>query len=124
MNEKVTKEYALGAPLVTDNRPLVEFTGPRSLTVNTISPNLGEFISAREPVWPYLRFADKTEGKNISERLYKKFPATRANLIARAYYADGNFKKAVKYFDDALAIDPTDRNSLLYKYRFRYFNPN
>ncbi|MBE9531462.1 MAG: fused MFS/spermidine synthase, partial [Proteobacteria bacterium] len=37
MNEDAVREYASGAPLVTDNMPLVEFTGPRSLSVNTIS---------------------------------------------------------------------------------------
>ena len=30
MNEDVVREYAAGAPIITDNMPLVEFTGPRS----------------------------------------------------------------------------------------------
>ncbi len=121
MNEDVVRDYASGVPIITDNRPLVEFTGPRSLSVNTISPNIGELIKYREPVWPYLRFVDRARGERVSTRLQEKFPATRANLIGRAYYADGNFKKAIEYFESSLAIDPTDRNSLHYQYKFKYF---
>lgn len=121
MNEDVVREYARGAPVMTDDMPLVEFTGPKSLSVNTISPNIGELIRHREPVWPYLRFADSVEGRRVTKRMMEKYPATKDNLLGRAYYSDGNFKKAIEHFESSLQIDPTDRNSLHYQYKFRYF---
>ena len=121
MNEDKVREYAQGAAPINDDMPLVEFTGPRSLAVNTISPNIGELLKYREPVLPYLRFpgADAAALKTLTGRVEAKYPVTMLNLVGRAYYADGNITEADKYYTRALAIDPADRNSIHHKKKFR-----
>ena len=121
MNEDKVREYAAGAEAIGDDMPLVEFTGPRSLAVNTISPNIAELVKYREPVLPYLRFtgADAAALERLTGRVMAKYPVTKLNLIGRAYYADGNIFEADKYYTMALEIDPTDRNSIHHKKKFK-----
>jgi len=121
MNEERTRQYAGDGPLMTDDMPVVEFTGPKSLHVNTISPNIANFVRHREPVIPYLRLSEDTDQEALGMELTKKYLAGRLNLIGRAYFADSNFPKAAAYFRKALEIDPTDRNSIHYKRKLRFF---
>jgi spermidine synthase len=114
MNEEATRRYAEGAAVMTDDMPVVEFTGPRSLHVNTVSPNIGEFISYREPVFKYLRLDEGDDKEFVRQRLSQKFAAARYNLLGRAYFVDRNYREAVVNFQKALMIDPTDRNSIHY----------
>ncbi len=115
MNEDMVRAYSGSAPIIDDNMPLVEFTGPKSLNFNTISPNLAELIKYREKIAPYLQIASPFDKEEITSQLEPKFLAYRYNIIGRAYFAAGNFRKASEYFKAALRIDPTDRNSLHYK---------
>lgn len=121
MNEEMVRRYAEGAPVITDNRPIVEFTGPRSLHVNTISPNIAELLKHRERVAPYLNMPDSAEREETLGALETKYEAYRYNFIGRAYFAAGNFKKAVEYFKAALRIDPQNRNSLHYKKKLMFY---
>jgi len=121
MNEQKVSEYAGSGPLMTDNMPVVEFTGPKSLHTNTISPNIAELIRYREPVFPYLRLNAGLDTRALNEKLTKKFFAKRLNLIGRAYFAAANFNRAVAYFKKALEVDPRDRNSLHYKRKLKFF---
>ena len=117
MNEDMVRAYAGNAPIIDDNMPLVEFTSPRSLNLNTISPNIAELIKFRERVTPYLQLPSPSNRKEIAGKMEPKFLASRYNLIGRAYFAAGNFRKASEYFKEALKIDPYDRNSLHYKHK-------
>ncbi len=121
MNEKRVRQYAGDGPLMTDNMPVVEFTGPKSLHINTISPNIAEFVRLREPVMPYLRLPDGTDTRALNEKLTKKYLAGRLNLIGRAYFAATNFNRAAAYFQKALEVDPTDRNSIHYRRKLKFF---
>ncbi|MEE8186006.1 MAG: fused MFS/spermidine synthase, partial [Thermodesulfobacteriota bacterium] len=121
MNEDMVRVYSNGAPVIGDNMPLVEFTGPKSLNVNTISPNIAELLKYRERVTPYLEVPAPFRKEEIVKRMEPKFLASRYNLIGRAYFAAGNFKKATEYFKTALQIDPGDRNSLHYKHKLLLF---
>lgn len=121
MNEEMVRKYAEGAGVMSDNMPLVEFTGPRSLHLNTISPNIAEFLKYREPVWNYLLLPPGVDRDEVVKRLEVKFASSRYNLIGRAYFADENLRMAVKYFRDAIAIDPADRNSIHYLQNIRLF---
>ena len=114
MNEDQVAEYVKGAPIITDNWPIVEFTGPESLSVNTVSPNIAELLKYREPINPYLIVDEDVDREALGESLERKFRATRLNLIGRAYYTDGNFKKAMEYYQRATQIDPDNRNSIHY----------
>ncbi len=121
MNEKQVREYAGEGPIMTDDMPVVEFTGPKSLHINTISPNIAEFVRYREPVIPYLRVGADVDKKALAEELARKYYAGRLNLIGRAYFAAANFSRAADYFKKALEIDPTDRNSIHYKRKLKFF---
>ncbi len=121
MNEDRVREYAGNGRLMTDDMPVVEFTGPKSLHTNTISPNIAEFVHYREPVLPYLRLPVGIDDKALYEKLTKKFYAGRLNLIGRAYFAAANFNRAAAYFKEALKVDPTDRNSIHYKRKLKFF---
>ncbi|MFQ5480042.1 MAG: fused MFS/spermidine synthase [Thermodesulfobacteriota bacterium] len=121
MNEDMVAKYAGTGAVMTDNNPVVEFTGPKSLHVNTISPNIAELVRYREPVYPYLRLSIEDETAALNEKFRKKYFAVRLNLIGRAYFADSNFPKAAQYFSEALKIDPTDRNSLHYRRKLKIF---
>ena len=117
MGEDRVREYASSAPVMTDDMPTVEFTGPRSLNVNTISYNIGEFLKYREPVTLYLDLPEGADRDGIVSALDRKYAAMRYNLVGRAYYADRNFRKAAEFFTASLRIDPTDRTSLHYSKR-------
>jgi spermidine synthase len=121
MSEEVTRRYTEGAQVMTDDMPVVEFTGPKSLNVNTISSNIGEFIAYREPVLKYLTIDAGEDREFIRRRLSTKFASGKYNLIGRAYFADRNYRKAVGYFREALKIDPADRNSIHYLENIRPF---
>jgi len=125
MNEDMVREYAKGAPVMTDDLPLVEFTGPKALHVNTISPNMAEFLKFREPVVNYLEFPSDmgpAERAGIVAALEKKHSASYYNIIGRAYFAAANFPEALRYFKASLEIDPTDRNSLHYWKKLRIYD--
>jgi len=121
MNEEMVRAYTEGAQVMSDDMPSVEFTSPKSLHVNTISPNIGEFIKFREPVTPYLVNVPSGEAEALEKRLAQKFVAGKYNLVGRAYFADDNINKAVEYFRGSIDIDPTDRNSLHYLKNIRPF---
>lgn len=115
MNEDQVRAYAQSAGIMSDDMPVVEFTGPRSLNYNTISPNIAEFLKFREPVAPYVTVPPDKDYSEFEKRLAIRFEAGTYNLIGRAYFADSNRFKAIEFFMEALRIDPTDRNSLHYK---------
>ncbi|MFQ5735546.1 MAG: fused MFS/spermidine synthase [Thermodesulfobacteriota bacterium] len=121
MNEDRVRAYTDGAAVMTDNMPVVEFTGPKSLHVNTISPNIGEFLKFREPVVPYLSDVPEKDAPALVARMQQRYYASTYNLVGRAYFADRNILKAVEYFRKALQIDPTDRNSIHYLKNLRAF---
>jgi len=121
MNEDQVRAYTEGAFVMSDDMPSVEFTSPKSLHVNTISPNIGEFLKFREPVTPYLVNVPAGEAQALEKRLEQKFFAGKYNLVGRAYFADENINKAVEYFRASLDIDRTDRNSIHYLKNIRPF---
>ncbi len=121
MNEVKVREYAGDAAIMTDDMPIIEFTGPKSLNVNTISPNIAELLKYREPVTPYLKIGPNDRPEEVRKILGVKFASGRENLIGRAYFADGNFKKASEYFSGALSIDPSDRTSIHYRQKLKFF---
>lgn len=121
MNEDQVRAYTKDAPVMSDDMPIVEFTGPKSLHINTISPNIGEFLRYREPVIKYLVNVDPGQKDALTERLARKYSAGYYNLVGRAYYADNNRVKAIEYFRKSLSIDPTDRNSIHYLKNLRAY---
>ncbi len=121
MNEDNVRAYTKGAAVMSDNMPVVEFTGPKSLHINTISPNIGEFLRFREPVLPYLVDVPPSEAAAVRDKVERKFVSGKYNLVGRAYFADHNLQKAVEFFRAALNIDPSDRNSIHYLKNIRPF---
>lgn len=120
MNEDQVRAYASDAIIMEDNWPYVEFNGPKSLLMDTVLSNIVEFTKYMENVGPYLK-TDNEQGSNeqLQFILNKKFQAAKFNLTGRGYAADRDFKTAETYFDKALNIDPSNRNSLHYKHRFK-----
>ncbi|MBE9529345.1 MAG: hypothetical protein IME99_08920, partial [Proteobacteria bacterium] len=115
MNEEGAREYAKGFDPISDDMPVVEFTGPRSMNVNTVPLNIEKLLRYREPVTRHLSFSpERTDVDPIVQWLNAKFTATHYNLIGRAYLSDRNARMAVQYFNKALEYDKTDRNSLHY----------
>ncbi len=123
MNEERARQYVAGVSPITDNRPIVEFTGPRSLAVNTISPNINELTKYREKVGPYMTFADEGDRARVLAALEAKYPVAMLDLVGRAYYADSNIAEAARYYQNALALDPTDRNSIHHLRKFGLLPP-
>jgi len=121
MNEDMVRAYTEGAEVMSDDMPSVEFTSPKSLHVNTISPNIAEFLKYREPVSQYLVDVPAGDIPALEERLKQKYIAGRYNLIGRAYFADNNIPKALDYFRASMKVDPTDRNSIHYLKNIRPF---
>lgn len=122
MNEEMVGVYAAGQQVMTDDMPVVEFTGPRSLNYNTISPNLIEFLKYREPVSQYLLITGPGHDRaEIEKKLSVKFEAGKYNLVGRAFFADQKYSRAVEFFRAALQIDPADRNSIHYVQNIRVF---
>lgn len=75
MNEDQVRAYAQSADVMTDDMPVVEFTGPRSLNYNTISPNIAEFLKYREPVATYVTVTPDKDYSEFEKRLAIRFEA-------------------------------------------------
>lgn len=120
MNEDRVRAYTEGAEVMSDDMPVVEFTGPKSLNFNTIAPNLGELVRFREPVTNYTLVQPEYNPGEVYSRLDAKFMATKYNIIGRAYYADRNYPKAIEFFRKSLEIDPGDRNSLHHRMKLLF----
>lgn len=114
MNEDAVRRYAGDSPVMSDDMPSVEFTGPRSLNINTVSPNIAELLRFREPVVAYLDVPKAGNPEKVKRELLVKFDGGRLNLIGRAYFADNNVEKAREYFRAAVQANPGDLNSMRY----------
>lgn len=117
MNEDQVTAYSSGLPIMDDNWPYVEFYAPKNLLSNTVLPNIIELLKYRENVSLYLDVRDSR--KEVQASLSEKFQAGEFNLTGRGYVSERNFRIASAFFDKALKIDPSNKNSLHYKHRFR-----
>ncbi|MBI5598888.1 MAG: fused MFS/spermidine synthase [Deltaproteobacteria bacterium] len=118
MSEEQSRSYAGEGFIMTDDMPLIEFTGPRYLHENTISPNLAEFLKYRDTVLAHIEpplWMEAKERAALESLLRRKYEAGYYNIIARVYLAAQDFAASARYFNKALEVDPTDRNSLHYK---------
>jgi spermidine synthase len=80
MGRDAVVRFAGTAPAVSDDRPLVEFTGPKSLNTDTIGANLKALIPFAEPATRYLGTEPGAGDSRLREELDSLF-ADRERLI-------------------------------------------
>jgi hypothetical protein len=81
MGREAMARFAEGAPIVSDDRPLVEFTGPKSLNApDTVPVNLRALLPFAEPATRYLG-ADPGAGDSALRRELDSLFADRSRLI-------------------------------------------
>lgn len=102
LDEEATRKFSQDAPLHTDNHPILEFSAPKSLYLNTVPTNLSvlkEFQSS-----PLLILKGVEEAAKGKIEGYSKF--REAILNAEIYYYQGKFDDSVSSFEEALVLDP------------------
>ncbi len=91
----------------TDNHPRLEFSTPKSLYSNTISPNLEALNPSRKPITAYLVNIDP----EAKEKLKRYFLAQ--DFIIKGVIAMGkeDHQRGIEAFQEAYRINPADRNN-------------
>ena len=91
----------------TDNHPRLEFSTPKSLYSNTISPNLEALNPSRKPITAYLVNIDP----EAKEKLKRYFLAQ--DFIIKGVIAMGkeDHQRGIEAFQEACRINPADRNN-------------
>jgi len=108
MDETVAHRFAEGATLHTDDRPVLEFSAPRSLYVSTVGSNLERLEEFRSDIFPLLHNtgAAEPDRQAVRDRL-QAYTDSRVHLIrAEIFSIEGNTERAVKELEGALTLDP------------------
>jgi len=102
MDETAVGEFSKGAPLHTDNHPILEFSAPKSLYLNTIPTNLLALREFQSSPFSALTVEDSA----AEDKIEGYFGFRQAILGAEMYYFQGKFDKSVASFEKALFYDP------------------
>lgn len=95
--------FSQGAPLNTDNHPILEFSAPFSLGKETIGENLELLLKAQEKPYFLLPNVSPWQKKKIEVNLALKENVFRGKIA----FTKGNLEDALNYFLEALKIDLT-----------------
>ncbi|MFQ5559637.1 MAG: fused MFS/spermidine synthase, partial [Nitrospinota bacterium] len=112
MNEEQVRRYTDGAKVLTDNWPVIEYTGPKSLNHNTVSPNIAEFVKFKEKITPVLILDGKYDRASLEKAIELNMFTSRNYMIGKAYLSAQNIPKAIPYLKQALKVNPADSRSL------------
>lgn len=114
MGEEQLAQYVEGARLNTDNHPYLEFTPAMAYfyTMGYVTHNLYELARRRESVWPLLVNTGATheERSALGTRVQRRFEASQHTLSGDIFYYLGRLEEARAQYEEALAIDPDDKN--------------
>lgn len=108
MGEDQIDRYVAGGEINTDDRPMVEYSFPRSLGIETTSLNLSQFAPFRERVTPYL--VNLPDSRRVAEGV-DRFYASRALILqGRIAHFKKEFEKEMSLYEKALSMNSDDHD--------------
>lgn len=110
MSREQIATFANDAPIMSDDRPWVEFLVPRILHKETVGKSLAALIPHFESPLAYATAAaDTSTDAELRERLDRRFRARAITLKGiQAIYAAGPMANPEQFLEQALDIDPTE----------------
>ncbi|MCC6153130.1 MAG: fused MFS/spermidine synthase [Candidatus Hydrogenedentes bacterium] len=109
MSRDAIAAFAQGAPIMSDDRPWVEFLVPRILHKETVGKSLEALTPHFESTLAYATTADTSADPELRDRLDRRFRARAITLKGiRVIYSGGPMSNPEQYLEQALDIDPTD----------------
>ncbi len=108
MGEDQIDRYVGKAEINTDDRPMVEYSFPRSFGIETTSLNLSQLAPFRKKVTPYLvNLPDRERVADEVDRFY----ASRALIMqGRIAHFKGEFEREIPLYEKAVSINSEDND--------------
>jgi spermidine synthase len=105
MDEQSVRSYSAGAPLHTDNRPILEFSAPKHLYETGIQANLAGMVPYIGSISPLLtNVADPDAESEIQQYVQ----ARSHSIQALRFMGQDNWEKALAETEEALVNNPGD----------------
>ncbi|MCC6796295.1 MAG: fused MFS/spermidine synthase [Candidatus Hydrogenedentes bacterium] len=109
MSRDAIAAFAQGAPLMSDDRPWVEFLVPRILHKETVGESLEALTPHFESPLAYATEAGASGDPELRERLDRRFRARAITLKGiRVIYSGGPMSHPEQFLEQALDIDPSE----------------
>jgi len=109
ITEEAIAEYTKGAPLHTDDNALLEYSAPKALLEGRSTRLLEELYRYRSSPKDMLRSLKWAEiPAPIENDLLERLEARKEVLRGYIHYANGAAQDAIKKFEDALVLNPSD----------------
>ncbi len=112
MDEGAMDEYVKNDAVITDDRPVLEFSAPRNLTMpsgETWRENLKELNRRRKKVFPLLVNIDEGSKDKTRNILDKYFRSTGHVIKGQVLSSNRKLENAVNEYKKALELNPEDR---------------
>lgn len=103
MNEKMTREFSQETSLNKDNYPILEFSAPRSLYLNTIPKNL---LVLREFQSSPFSILTEIDSPALKDKIQTFFNFRKEILKAEIYFNQGKFEEASLAYERAFVYQP------------------
>ena len=116
MDESSVAAFSAGAVLHTDDRPILEFSAPKSLFANTVSANLELLENYRSSIEPLIENIAGTPSDQLAvlDNL-QTYVEARAHVIqGQSFLNLGISSAAIEEFETAFELDPLNASALLF----------
>ena len=111
MGDSGLSVYSKGAPINTDDHPIIEFSTPRTSWIGAGALNIIDLYENREDVFPLLINIDSQDNIIIKERLNKFYKAQEHYLRGRLFALQGATQNEIREYQRALKFYPEDGDS-------------
>lgn len=105
MDGKAVSKFSEGVALHTDNQPILEFSAPKSLYLNTIPANLSALKEFQSSPFSILAEVDNSV---IKDKIQAFFDFRKGVLTAEIFFNQGKFEEASAAYEKALVFDPSN----------------
>ncbi|MCH7761333.1 fused MFS/spermidine synthase, partial [candidate division TA06 bacterium] len=111
LGEDGVDRFVARARINTDDRPRIEFSGQRSIGVETWSENLSRLLPFRGDVSTHLSHIEVEEEAEVRSKLSTIFSAGEHSLRGRVLYKRGRVEEAISEYRQTLEIYPEDEET-------------
>lgn len=103
MDEQALARYVADSPINTDDRPIIEYTAPKGMYLNTSGDN---WESMKELRTSALALLPNLNGTDAGERIQKDYLAREIYLNGEIYNERGQWNRAVQSWEEAWKLAP------------------
>lgn len=105
MDESSVALYAGEAPINTDDKPIIEYTAPKNMYLNTTGSNWESMRGLRTNA---LALLPNLKGTPVGDRIQKDFEARENYLQGTVYSEQGLWNKAMQAWEEAWNLSPAN----------------